>query len=289
MTSRVMLRLKHSSITVIIMTEIPYYHIDAFADRPFTGNQAAVMPLEAWLPDATLLAIAAENNFAETAFIVEDITGEADYELRWFTPANEVPLCGHATLASGHFVLSHHPELNKVRFRTRKAGILLVDRSDAGYRMALPAYPPKPVEKPEWTHLIGGSAIEWQLYPGRYNLIRFENADEVMALSPDFKALAGMGTDDQFICTALGAGHECGADIVSRVFVPGCGVDEDSVTGSAHAVLTPYWAGQLGRNRFTAYQASARGGHLSCELDGDRVWLGGSCITVIKGVFQLHG
>jgi PhzF family phenazine biosynthesis protein len=278
---------KQPSIMDIIMTEIPYYHIDAFADRPFTGNQAAVMPLTAWLPDAILLAIAAENNFAETAFLLPDNSGEADYELRWFTPTNEVPLCGHATLASGHFVLSQHPELDEIRFRTRKAGILLVERSDAGYRMALPAYSPKPVEKPEWVHLIGGNPVEWQLYPGRYNLIRFESAAEVIALSPDFKGLAGMGTDDQFICTALGTDHESGADIVSRVFVPGCGVDEDSVTGSAHAVITPYWAKQLGRNRFTAYQASSRGGHLTCELDGDRVWLGGSCVTVIQGVFQL--
>jgi PhzF family phenazine biosynthesis protein len=269
------------------MTDIPYYQIDAFAEKPFTGNQAAVMPLDAWLPDATLLAIAAENNFAETAFLVADTSEEADYELRWFTPTNEVPLCGHATLASGHFVLSQNPVLDKIRFSTRKAGILLVERSDGGYRMALPAYPSKPVEKPDWAHLIGGNPVEWQLYPGRYNLVRFESAAEVMTLSPDFKALAGMGTDDQFICTALGTGHDSGADIVSRVFVPGCGVDEDSVTGSAHAVLTPYWAEQLGRNHFTAYQASTRGGHLTCALDSDRVWLGGSCVTVITGVFQL--
>ncbi len=268
------------------MTEIPYFQIDAFADRPFTGNQAAVMPLQAWLPDATLLAIAAENNFAETAFVVADSSGGADYELRWFTPTNEVPLCGHATLASGHFVLSQHAQLDAVRFRTRKAGILSVERNATRYKMALPAYPPKPVEKPEWSDLIGGSPIEWQLYPGRYNLLRFETADEVTALSPDFKALAGMGTDDQFICTAIGTGHHSNADIVSRVFVPGCGVDEDSVTGSAHAVLTPYWTNELGRNRFTAYQASVRGGHLTCELDGDKVLLSGSCVTVITGVFH---
>jgi PhzF family phenazine biosynthesis protein len=281
----------------INMTDIPYYHVDAFADRAFTGNQAAVMLLDNWLPDDVLQSIGEENNFAETAFIIPDATDDADYELRWFTPTNEVPLCGHATLASGHIVLSLNPNMQIVRFRTRKAGILSVQRDDDGhsgdgyrgdgYSMALPAYPPEPAEMPDWIAMIGGTPIERQLYPERYNLLRFESVAEVMALSPDFKGLAKLGVDDQYICTALGAGHVSGADVVSRVFVPGCGVDEDSVTGSAHAVLTPYWAKQLGRDSFSAYQASARGGHVACRMDGDHVWLGGKCVTVVEGAFRI--
>jgi PhzF family phenazine biosynthesis protein len=270
------------------MINVPYFHVDAFADAPFTGNQAAVMPLATWLPDAVLQAIAEENNFAETAFIIADETGETDFELRWFTPSNEVPLCGHATLASGHVVLSQQSDMDIVTFKTRKAGILAVERDDDGYAMALPAYPPAPADMPDWISALGGKPAERQLYPERYNILRFETADEVMALKPDFKVLAALGVDDQYICTAPGAGHPSGADVVSRVFVPGCGVDEDSVTGSAHAVLTPYWAQRLGRRSFTAYQASARGGHVGCTLDGDKAILRGKCYTAVEGVFRLN-
>jgi PhzF family phenazine biosynthesis protein len=270
------------------MNQLPYFHVDAFADRPFTGNQAAVMPLMNWLDDATLQAIAEENKFAETAFIVANPTGETDFELRWFAPENEVPLCGHATLASAHIILSQNTDMDIVTFQTRKAGILSVERGDDGnYAMALPAYPPKPADMPEWIGAIGGMPIEAHFYPGRYNLLRFSSAEKVTALRPDFKLLAQLGPDDQFICTANGAGHPSGADVVSRVFVPGCGVDEDSVTGSAHAVLTPYWAGVLGRDRFTAYQASARGGHVGCEYAGDKAILSGQCFTVVEGIFRL--
>ena len=273
------------------MTTLPYFHVDAFAAQPFTGNQAAVMPLPAWLPDVTLQAIAEENKFAETAYIVADPTGETDFELRWFTPENEVALCGHATLASGHIVLTQNDDMDIVTFQTRKAGILSVERAGAQgskdeYSMALPAYPPKQEAMPDWISALGGIPKELNFYPGRYNLFLIETAAEVMALRPDFKALAAHGGDDQFICTAPGIGHGSGADVVSRVFVPGCGVDEDSVTGSAHAVLTPYWSKILGRDRFTAYQASARGGHVGCRLDGDKAVLSGKCVTVVEGVFR---
>jgi PhzF family phenazine biosynthesis protein len=271
------------------MTNLPYFHVDAFADAPFSGNQAAVMPLATWLPDDVLQAIAEENNFAETAFLIADESGETDFELRWFTPTNEVPLCGHATLASAHVILSQQADMDLVTFKTRKAGILAVERDGDSYAMALPAYPPSPAEMPDWIAALGGNPTERQLYPERYNVLRFETAAEVMALKPDFKTLAAIGVDDQYICTAPGAGHSSGADVVSRVFVPGCGVDEDSVTGSAHAVLTPYWAQKLGRRCFTAYQASARGGHVGCTLDGDKAVLRGKCVTVVEGVFRLRG
>jgi len=264
------------------MTNLPYYHVDAFADRPFTGNQAAVMPLESWLDDDVLQAIGEENNFAETAFYLPDDRSEADYELRWFTPTEEVALCGHATLASGHVILSQEPDREQVTFRTRKAGILTVVREGDGYALGLPAYPPTLASMPEIVALVGGTPTETQSYKGDYHILRYAEADDVLALSPDLKALAALG-NAQFICTAPGKD----SDVLSRVFVPGGGVDEDSVTGSAHAVLTPYWAGQLGRDSFTAYQASQRGGHVNCRLDGDRAWLGGKCVTVVEGLFRL--
>lgn len=264
------------------MTNLPYYHVDAFANRPFAGNQAAVMPLEVWLEDNVLQAIGEENNFAETAFYLPDESGNADYELRWFTPTVEIALCGHATLASGHIVLSQDPDRQQVTFRTRKAGILTVVREAERYALDLPAYVPAPKAMPDIVALVGGSPVETQFHEGRYNVLRYDNADDVLALKPDLKALAARGSD-QFICTAPGTD----TDVLSRVFVPGGGVDEDSVTGSAHAVLTPFWARQLGRDSFTAYQASQRGGYINCRLDGDRAWLGGQCVTVVEGAFHL--
>jgi predicted PhzF superfamily epimerase YddE/YHI9 len=262
--------------------KIPFQQVDAFADAPFTGNPAAVMPLEAWLDDATLQAIAAENNIAETAFIVPWLTEDADYELRWFTPEVEVVLCGHATLATGHVLLSRNPSINTVRFMTRHAGPLEVTRDGDGYKLALPAW--NMVAKPLHEHVaaLGGTPIETWSRDGGYSLFRFETAAEVLALAPDFRAMKPLG-DILFMATAPGTE----TDIVSRVFAPGAGIDEDPVTGSAHCMLATYWARELGRNRFTAYQASARGGYLGCELDGERVILSGKCVTVIEGAFTL--
>jgi predicted PhzF superfamily epimerase YddE/YHI9 len=264
--------------------KLPYWHVDAFADRPFAGNQAAVMPLDRWLPDATLQAIGEENNFAETAFVVRDETGEADWELRWFTPACEIRLCGHATLAAGHVLLERDGG-DRITFRTRKAGMLEVCRLvEGGYELALPAIPTEPGDWPEAVALLGRTPQEVWRSLDRYGVYLFASEAEVRALSPDFEGLGALG-DDQFICTAPGDS----TDVVSRVFVPGAGVDEDSVTGSAHAVLTPFWARRLGRERFTAHQASARGGDLLCRLDGDRAWLGGDCVTVVEGTFYVAG
>ena len=260
---------------------LPYTHVDAFASRPFEGNQAAVMPLEGWLSDEVLQAIAEEHNFAETAFVVRDATGEADWELRWFTPTEEVRLCGHATLASGH-VLLRRDGGEAVTFRTRKAGVLEVRRSDAGYELALPLIETSPGEWPEAVQLLGAVPEEVWLSPDRYGVYRFKGEAEVLALEPDLKGLKTLG-NDQFICTAQGSE----TDVVSRVFVPGGGVDEDSFTGSAHACLTYFWTERLGRNGFTAFQASQRGGHATCRRDGDRAILGGQCVTVVEGRFYL--
>ena len=264
------------------MTRVPYWHVDAFAERPFAGNQAAVMLLDAWLPDAALQAIAAENMFAETAFVVRDATAEADWELRWFTPACEIRLCGHATLASGHVLLDTEGA-ERVTFRTRKAGLLEVRRmAPGGYELALPVIPVERAEWPEAVALLGATPLEVWRSSDRYNLFLYDSEQRVRALAPDLRGLASLG-DDQFICTAPGKA----IDVISRVFVPGAGVDEDSVTGSAHAVLTPFWAARLGRSEFTAHQASARGGDLTCRLDGEQVWLGGHCTTVVEGTFYL--
>ncbi len=265
------------------MPAYPYFHVDAFADAPFAGNQAAIIPLDSWLDDDVLQAIAEENKFAETAFIVPDESGEAHYELRWFTPACEVALCGHATLASGHVVLSMTPDLRTVHFRTRKAGILKVSKDSGAYHMALPAYTPSPKDLDKAVTALGHTPTETHFREGGYALFVYDTPEEVLALEPDMRALAEFGDQWQFICTAPGTD----TDVLSRVFVPGAGIDEDSVTGSAHCVLTPYWAAQLGRDSFTAYQASERGGHVHCTLDGENAVLGGACFTVVEGQFNL--
>lgn len=260
---------------------LPYYHVDAFSDRPFAGNQAAVMPMEDWLDDRTLQAIAEENNFAETAFLVKDAAGAADWELRWFTPTCEIRLCGHATLASGHVLLERDGG-ERVTFRTRKAGNLEVRRSSAGYKLALPLIATTKGEWDEAERLLGGKAQEVWRNPDGYNIFLFDSERAVRDLDPDLRGLKALG-EDQFICTARGSK----TDVVSRVFVPGGGVDEDSFTGSAHACLTHFWSAKLGRDSFSAFQASSRGGYAECRLEGDKAWLGGSCVTVVDGRFYL--
>jgi PhzF family phenazine biosynthesis protein len=264
--------------------KIPYWHVDAFSARPFGGNQAAVMVLGEWLPDDVLVAIGAENLFAETAFVVRDTTGAADWELRWCTPTYEIALCGHATLASGHILLGRNGG-ERITFRTRKSGILEVVKAGEGYELALPAIATQPDtadNQAEAIRLLGAAPLDIARSELGYNIYRYENEAAVRGLAPDIRGLERLGAD-QFIVTAPGDR----TDIVSRVFVPGGGVDEDSVTGSAHAVLTPYWAKRLGRDSFTAHQASTRGGDLTLRLDGDRAWLGGPCVTVVEGAFYL--
>lgn len=263
------------------MPTVPYWHVDAFADRPFTGNQAAVMTLDTWPGDAVLQAIGAENMFAETAFLVRDGTGEADWELRWFTPACEIRLCGHATLASGHVLLEREPARERVTFRTRKAGQLCVRRAAVGYEVGLPAIATERGTYPEAVALFGAEPLETWHSPHRYHILVYPDEAAIRALDPDFRGLARLG-DDQYIATAPGTS----TDVVSRVFVPGGGIDEDPVTGSAHAALTWLWTRRLERDSFTAYQASARGGYLTCRIEGGTAWLAGDCVTVVEGRFS---
>ena len=260
------------------MTSLPFFQVDAFADRPLTGNPAAVMPLDRWLDDAVMQAIAAENNLSETAFTVPSESEDADFDLRWFTPTAEVELCGHATIAAGHVLMTGHP----LRFKT-KAGVLAVSRHGDMLELDLPAAPLSEVHEPELNSALGlpdGSA--W-LAEGCNDAAIIEVADEaaVRAVKPDFAALRQIHR--MAVVTARGDSE----DVVDRVFVPYLGIDEDPVTGSAHAALAPYGASRLGRNEFTALQASKRTGLLQCRLEGDRIHLGGRCHTVIVGQFQL--
>lgn len=259
--------------------QIPTYQIDAFAERPFAGNPAAVCPLEAWLPDEVLQGIALENNLSETAFLVPE--GDADYHLRWFTPLLEVPLCGHATLASGYLVLSRlAPHKERVAFRTR-SGRLEVRRDGTRLAMDLPADPPEPAAAPDgMVQALGKTPAE--VLRASYWLAVFEREADVSELRPDIAALGRMSPGD-VIVTAPGDA----VDFVSRFFAPAAGIAEDPVTGSAHCILTPYWAGRLGRERLEARQLSARGGALDCVLAGDRVVLSGACAFYMEGRITL--
>ena len=261
---------------------IPFAQIDAFAESAFGGNPAAVMPLSAWLADDVLQNIASENNLSETAFIVPSEGDDADFDLRWFTPAAEVALCGHATLASGHFVLSSDDDRTDVRFRTRQAGILEVAREGDRYRLALPAWGPSPKPLDAIVAALGVTAVETLWHDKGYALVVVADEAAVRAARPDDRALIEAGP-----IVAIVTARGDATDIVSRAFTPYFDISEDPVTGAAHAVAVPYWADKLGTDRFTAFQASKRGGLLTCALEGDRVILGGACVTVIEGTFLL--
>ena len=259
------------------MSELAFFQVDAFAEAPLTGNPAAVMPLDQWLPDGLMQAIAAENNLSETAFAVPSDRADADYDLRWFTPSTEVDLCGHATLASAHVLITGE----RIRFATR-SGVLTVTREDDLLKLDLPAFEVEPGQAPGLLEALG---VAGDIFVGEGGnnsaIVLLPDESSVRAVRPDFARLKAF--DRLVIVTAPGDEQ----DIASRVFAVYHGIDEDPVTGSAHAALVPYWAKRLGRSEFTALQASKRTGILTCRLDGDRVLLGGQCRTVIVGNFQL--
>ena len=262
------------------MPRVPFFQIDAFTRQRFRGNPAAVLVLEAYPDDATLLAIAAENNLAETAFLVPD---ETHYHLRWFTPRLEVPLCGHATLASAAVVLARlAPQRDTVTFETL-SGALHVSRHDDIYRLDLPARPSEPIEVPDTiTRALGTEPA--QVWVNRFNYMAvYDDADMVRALIPDMAAVAAL---DRLGVIATAPG-DSSHDMVSRYFAPAKGIPEDPVTGAAHCMLTPYWSQRLGKRELRAYQASERGGEMVCRLAGDRVELDGACVFVIDGQMSL--
>jgi predicted PhzF superfamily epimerase YddE/YHI9 len=259
---------------------IPIYQVDAFTDSLFGGNPAAVCPLEAWLPEKTMQAIAAENNLAETAFFVRE---GPDYALRWFTPTVEVDLCGHATLAAGQIVFRFiEPERDSVSFRTMNAGALVVSRRGDMLALDFPARPAVPVEPPPGL-VVALGGVPREVLRARDHLVVYGSAAEVAALDPDLAALAKVDCWAAIV-TAPG---ESGIDFVSRFFAPAQGVPEDPVTGSSHCTLVPYWAHRLGKTQLEARQLSRRGGALSCALDGDRVSIAGRAVLYLEGQIEV--
>jgi PhzF family phenazine biosynthesis protein len=266
------------------------WHVDAFAERPFGGNPAAVVPLEAWLPDPTMQAIAAENNLSETAFFVPKGPGLS--QLRWFAPAAEIDLCGHATLASAWVLFEEiAPSLNVIRFET-KSGILTVHRGENGrHVMALPANRLEPYRPPnglarELADALGVMPPD-ELHRGKHLVAVWKNPDIVRAVAPgDIRAAMERARSWALIVTA-GGSRTAPYDFISRFFPVGVGIAEDPVTGSAHCTLVPFWAKRLGKKSLRAWQASARGGELQCTDEVASVLLSGSCILFSRSEIEI--
>ncbi|MDR3516254.1 MAG: PhzF family phenazine biosynthesis protein [Azospirillaceae bacterium] len=265
--------------------QLPLYHVDAFADRRFAGNPAAVVPLETWLPDDILQAIAAENNLSETAFLVAAADG---WELRWFTPAVEVDLCGHATLASAWVIANRldpdrpAPATRRIAFQTRKAGLLTVTVDAAGLTLDFPARPAEAIEVPAGLVAALGGPSPQAILAARDYLVVYDDEDVVRGLTPDFTALARL---PRFGTIVTAPGRD--VDFVSRFFAPAKGLNEDPVTGSSHCTLVPYWADRLGHDTLTALQVSARGGRLRCRREAARVLLTGSVVPYLEGMITV--
>jgi PhzF family phenazine biosynthesis protein len=260
---------------------IPIYQVDAFAEKPFAGNPAAVCVLQKPADEAWMQAVAREMNLSETAFVVpRDDNG---FDLRWFTPAIEVPLCGHATLAASHILWETGmlPPSNMARFHTQ-SGLLQASLIGGLIELDFPALQAKNCRPPNGLlDALGLQTSQNIAQAGFRYLVEVDSAERVRKLTPDFSALRRAIGEQRVIVTA--SSDQSGFDIVSRYFAPGVGVDEDPVTGSAHCALAPYWAAKLGKSVLTAYQASARGGKLQCTLAGDRVKLAGKALTVLSG------
>ena len=257
---------------------LPIYQIDAFADHAFAGNPAAVVVLQAWLPDALMQAIAIENNLAETAFLVEEATG---WRIRWFTPELEIDLCGHATLASAFVVFNELKAPGDCLRFNSMSGPLSVERVGEMLVLDFPSRPPMPCAAPEGLFEALGMSPR-AIAKARDHFIVMDSEAEVAALRPDFAALDKVESFGMIV-TAPGDS----VDFVSRFFTPAAGIPEDPVTGSAHCTLIPYWAERLGKTQLSARQISRRGGDLACEHCGDRVRIGGRAVKVIQGEFIL--
>lgn len=260
--------------------KIPYFHVDAFAGEPFRGNPAGVCLLDHWLPDELMKRIAMENRHSETAFVVEE---SGALHLRWFTPVEEVQLCGHATLATAHvFFAKRGFSKSTLRFETA-SGPLTVSREGPLLVLDLPSLPTEPCEVPAaLVRALGKPPVEARR--ARAYLALLASEEEVRDLQPDLEAVEGLDAAG-LIVTAPGQT----VDFVSRYFAPRLGVPEDPVTGSAHCALVPYWAARLDRTRLEARQLSARGGALRCELRGDRVRIGGQAVSYLDGVIEIEG
>jgi len=261
---------------------IPYFEVLAFTDRLFAGNPAGVCILEEWLPDEMLQKIAAENNLAETAFFIDR---GSFFDIRWLSPSAEIDLCGHATVGSAHVLFQNLGRTgNSLTFQSRSSGELRVDRD--GERLVLD-FPSRPAAKCEAPPLLAESlgAQPVEVFKNRDYLAVFERQEQIAALSPNLAELAKL-EGVQGVCVTA-PGSDC--DFVSRYFAPSVGVPEDSVTGSTHCGLIPYWAKRLGKAKMRARQLSPRGGDVFCEDRGERVGIGGTAITYVQGKMELPG
>ena len=258
--------------------KLPIYQIDAFTNEVFSGNPAAVCPLNSWLPDAVMQSIAAENSLSETAFFVPRYDR---FHIRWFTPEDEVDLCGHATLATAWLIFKQGYSGNQITFDS-KSGLLTVERSDNDWlTMDFPAEQIRPCDTPQAiTDAFGAPPIE--VYAGIDYVALYESAEQIHSFQPDFAALRRL---DLRGVVVTAAGDD--VDFVSRFFAPGVGIDEDPVTGSSHCALTPFWSERLGKTSLTAKQLSKRGGKLLCELDNDRILISGQAAGYLEGTIIL--
>jgi PhzF family phenazine biosynthesis protein len=253
--------------------KIKQYQVDAFTTRIFGGNPAAVCPLDAWLKDELLQAIAADNNLSETAFFVKTENG---FHLRWFTPVAEVDLCGHATLATAHVIFEMLGYAKPIIAFETRSGILTVEKKGSLLVMDFPSVPPKPCVPPN-ALLAGLVQQPLEVLAANDYLVIYDSEDAIHSIKPDFAKLAELDLRG-VIVTARG----CEVDFVSRFFAPKFGIPEDSVTGSAHCVLTPYWSAKLGKQVLNARQVSKRGGDIQCELKGNRVVIAGHAVTFME-------
>lgn len=258
--------------------QLHFHQVDAFSDRPFAGNPAMVYRLDQWLEDGLMQQVAAEHNLAETAFVVAEDDG---YRIRWFTPSTEVPLCGHATLASAHVLFDVYAEqAPRLDFKSR-SGLLSVSRENGRLWLDFPRIDPQPLTEPVAVAEALGCEVR-EVYQTRELFVVLDSEQAVRDCAPDMAALArlpGLGV----IVTAPGERH----DFVSRSFAPGIGIPEDPVTGSTHCSLIPYWAARLGKSELQAFQCSTRGGELFCRLEGERVKIGGMARRVASGTLML--
>lgn len=260
---------------------IPIYQVDAFTDKLFGGNPAAVCPLNEWLPDSTMQQIAVENNLAETAFFVKAGNG---YKLRWFTPEFEIDLCGHATLATAHILFTELGYTgDTILFETVKAGILKVSRNAGKYTLDFPSRPATTAKAPKGLLEAISNKQPKEVLRSRDYMLVYETEEDIIRFEPDHAVLAKIEGIVGVIVTAPGKE----VDFVSRFFAPGAGIPEDPVTGSAHCNLIPYWADKLGKTQLHAFQLSARKGELWCELRGDRVLMSGNAVMYLKGEIMI--
>ena len=256
------------------------YQVDAFAENVFSGNPAAVIPLESWIADDVMQKIAMENNLSETAFFVKE---DEVYQLRWFTPENEVDLCGHATLASAYVIKNFiEPHIAEIIFSTQKAGQLKASAKEGMYTLDFPARIPEPCSAPADLLKSLGTNTTVEIMKSRDYFVVLPDEEAVKNIEPDFLLMQQLDTFG-VIVTAKGQS----ADVVSRCFYPGAGINEDPVTGSAHCNIVPYWAQKLGKTKLHCKQLSKRGGSLDCELAGDRVLMTGKCALFLQGEIDI--